>query len=125
MRLLLDTHMLLWLMNGNERLTPRARVLIDSASDVYVSAASIWEVAIKRRVGKMEENPEELVATLGKAGLIDLPVEPRHALVTAQLPLLHRDPFDRMLVAQAISETMRLLTTDAQLAAYTELVITV
>jgi PIN domain nuclease of toxin-antitoxin system len=125
MRLLLDTHILIWLMNGDQRLTSQARALIIDAAEVFVSTASIWEVAIKWRLGKMEENPYELVASTGRAGLIDLPVAPPHALVTAQLPLHHRDPFDRILVAQAISETMRLLTANPQLAAYSKLVITV
>ena len=125
MRLLLDTHVLLWLMQEDRRLSPEAHALIYNAAEVYVSIASIWEIAIKWRLGKMEEDPEELVATIGKAGLLELPVKALHAVTTSKLPLLHRDPFDRLLVAQAISETMRLLTADPQLAAYSELVITV
>jgi PIN domain nuclease of toxin-antitoxin system len=125
MRLLLDTHILIWLMQGDEQLSPHAHALVDGATEVFVSTASIWEVAIKWRVGKMEEDPEELVATIAKAGLVELPVRARHAVATSKLPLLHRDPFDRLLIAQAISETMRLLTSDTQLAAYSELVVTV
>jgi PIN domain nuclease of toxin-antitoxin system len=125
MRLLLDTHALLWLMVGDPRLNPRARALIDSASEVYVSSASIWEIAIKWKLGKIEENPEEIVERMEPAGLLELPVSACHAVAAAKLPLLHRDPFDRMLVAQAITEPMRLLTADAQLSAYSELVILV
>jgi PIN domain nuclease of toxin-antitoxin system len=122
MRLLLDTHILLWLMQDDPRLDGRARAFIDSASEVYVSSASIWELAIKARIGKIEEDPEEIVEMMGTAGLLDLPVGTRHAVGSGKLPLLHRDPFDRLLVAQAISETMRLLTADTQLKAYSELV---
>ena len=93
--------------------------------EVYVSIASIWEIAIKWRIGKMEEGPEEVVATIGRSGLFELPVNARHAVATSKLPLLHNDPFDRLLVAQAISETMRLLTADSHLAAYSELVVTI
>jgi PIN domain nuclease of toxin-antitoxin system len=123
MRLLLDTHVLLWLMQGDTRLSPQARATIENAAEVYVSIGSIWEIAIKWRLGKMEESPEEVVATIEKAGLLELPVNARHAVATSKLPLLHRDPFDRLLVAQAITEPMRLLTSDAQLSAYSELVI--
>src|SRR5271157_621715 len=123
MRLILDTHALLWLMEGDARLKPSARALIDSASEVYVSSASIWEIAIKHRLGKIKEDPEEIVERMEQAGLHKLPVDMRHAVASGKLPLLHRDPFDRMLVAQAITEPMRLLTADRNLAAYSELVL--
>jgi PIN domain nuclease of toxin-antitoxin system len=120
--LLLDTHILLWLMEDDPQLTASAHSLIVNASEVYVSSASIWEIAIKWRLGKIQENPEVIAEQLLAAGLKELLVSNRHAVATGRLPLLHRDPFDRLLVAQAISETMRLLTSDAQLAAYSELV---
>lgn len=122
MRLILDTNALLWLMAGNPRLNSKARALIDSASEVFVSSASIWEISIKHRNGKIEEDPEEIVERIEEAGLHELPVLMRHAVAAGKLPLLHRDPFDRLLVAQAITEPMRLLTADAQLTAYSELV---
>ena len=125
MRLLLDTHALLWLMEDSPRLSKAGRSAIADASEVYVSTASIWEVAIKWRLRKMEEDPEIVVEKLEAAGIKELPVANRHAVATAKLPLLHRDPFDRLLVAQAISENMRLLTADARLAAYSELVVTI
>ena len=125
MRLLLDTHILLWLMQDNTRLTQRARGIIDNSAEVCVSVASIWEIAIKWRLGKIEENPQDVVAVMEKAGLIEVPVSRQHAVATSRLPLIHNDPFDRLLVAQAISETMRLLTADPRLAAYSELVLTV
>jgi PIN domain nuclease of toxin-antitoxin system len=125
MRLLLDTHFLIWLMEENTRMHNRARALIIDAEEVYFSSASIWEIAIKARLGKIRTDPAELFDLTQRAGLRELLVCATHAVATRSLPLLHRDPFDRLLVAQAISETMRLLTADPQLAAYSELVITV
>ena len=125
MRLLLDTHVLLWLMEENLRLRRSALSLISDASEVYVSSASLWEIAIKWRLGKIEEDPQTVMDQLDAAGLRELRVTNRHAVATAKLPLLHHDPFDRLLVAQAITEPMRLLTSDDQLLAYSELVIRV
>jgi PIN domain nuclease of toxin-antitoxin system len=124
-RLLLDTHVLLWLMEENPRLKRSTRSLIADASEVYVSSASLWEIAIKWRLGKIEEDPQTVLDQLDAAGLRELQVTNRHAVATGKLPLLHRDPFDRLLVAQAITEPMRLLTSDDQLLAYSELVIRV
>lgn len=125
MRVLLDTHVLLWLMEGNPRLSSKASALIQDADAVYVSAASIWEIAIKWRIGKIEEDPEIIVEHLERAGLRELQVANRHAVAAGSLPLLHRDPFDRLLIAQAIVEPMRLLTADARLTAYSELVMAI
>jgi PIN domain nuclease of toxin-antitoxin system len=122
MRLLLDTHILLWLMQDDPRLSQRARGIIDNSAEVYISAASIWEIAIKWRLGKIDENPEELDAAMEKAGLIDLPISKRHVVSKAKLPMLHRDPFDRLLVAQAIEEHLQFVTADPMLAAYSGLV---
>ncbi len=123
MRLLLDTHILLWLMGSDTRLNVEARSLIRHAAEVYVSSASVWEIAIKHRLGKLEEDAELIVAKLEAAGLSELDVTYRHALATSELPLLHGDPFDRLLIAQAITEPMRFLTADRRLCAYSELVI--
>jgi PIN domain nuclease of toxin-antitoxin system len=124
-RLLLDTYVLLWLMAGNARLNSRARSLVQESDEVFVSSASIWEIAIKWRVGKIEEDPQVIVDQLEKAGLRELQVTNRHAVAAGRLPLLHHDPFDRLLIAQAICEPMRLLTADAKLAGYSELVIVI
>ena len=121
MRVLLDTHLLLWTLADPERLPAEARRLIDHA-DVYVSAASIWEISIKAALGKLSADPREVVAALEPAGFIPLPVSEAHAAHVATLPPVHRDPFDRLLVAQALVEPMRLLTTDTVLAGYGELV---
>jgi len=121
-RLLLDTHILLWLLENSLRLKPRARSLILNADEVFVSSATIWEIAIKFRLGKMQEAPELVVTELESAGLRKLDVTYRHAVATAKLPLIHGDLFDRLLVAQAIAEHLQFVTADPKLAAYSGLV---
>lgn len=121
MRILLDTHMLLWTLAAPARLSPQARRLI-ADSDVYVSAASIWEISIKAAIGKLQASPVEVLEALQPAGFVELPVTGLHAARVLTLPPFHRDPFDRLLVAQALSEPMRLLTNDDALAAYGEIV---
>ena len=106
MRLLLDTHAFLWAVTGNRALTAAARKLITSADAVYVSAVSIWEVAIKAPLGKIVADCDELEAAIESSGFIELPVRARHAAAVARLAPLHKDPFDRLLVAQAISEPL-------------------
>jgi PIN domain nuclease of toxin-antitoxin system len=125
MRLLLDTHIFLWLTADSPLLNSHSRRLIADASSVYVSSVTIWEAAIKTSIGKLTVDPDDLLLEIEKCCFQELPVLGRHAAGVARLPLLHADPFDRLLVAQAISETMRLMTADAQLAAYSELVITI
>ena len=125
MPLLLDTHILLWLMEDNPKLSRRARSLMLNAAEVFVSSVSVWEIAIKSRLGKLEEDPEMIVEKLEAAGLRELDVTYRHALATSKLPPVHADPFDRLLIAQAIVEPMHLLTADAKLTAYSQLVIAV
>jgi PIN domain nuclease of toxin-antitoxin system len=123
LRLLLDTHIFLWIVESKPRLGRRGMRLVRAASEVFVSSATIWEVAIKASVGKLRVNPEDLIEEIDAGGFQHLPVLAKHAARVAQLPLLHRDPFDRMLVAQAISESMQLLTADAHLTHYSELVV--
>jgi PIN domain nuclease of toxin-antitoxin system len=118
---LLDTHLLLWALAAPSRLPPRARRLIED-EDVYASAASIWEISIKVAIGKLTADPNEVVAALGPAGFRSLAVTLEHAARVQSLPQLHKDPFDRMLIAQALSEPMILLTNDAALAGYGEIV---
>jgi PIN domain nuclease of toxin-antitoxin system len=120
-RLLLDTHLLLWALGSPARLPERARELIMN-EEVFVSAASIWEIGIKAALGKLHADPAEVLATLEPAGFKELPVTGTHAAGVARLPAHHRDPFDRLLVAQALTEPMRLLTNDSALAAYGEMV---
>jgi PIN domain nuclease of toxin-antitoxin system len=122
MRVLLDTHVFLWAVTGSPRLRLEARRLIEAAEVVYVSAASIWEVAIKRTLGKIEADPDELVAAIAESGFTELPIRASHAARVASLDPIHNDPFDRVLVAQAITEPLHLLTADAPLRRYSELV---
>jgi PIN domain nuclease of toxin-antitoxin system len=123
MRLLLDTHVFLWAVAGSPLLKPAARRLIESADEVYVSAASIWEVAIKARLGKIEADPYELTAAIRASGFLELPVSATHAAGVAQLELHHNDPFDRLLIAQALVEPLKLVTVDEVLAKYSDLVV--
>jgi len=120
-RVLLDTHLLLWAMSEPKRLPAAARRRI-AAADVFVSAASIWEVSIKVALGKLEVSPEELLAEIEPAGFQMLPVTGEHAAAVARLPPLHRDPFDRILIAQAKTEPLVLLTNDAELSKYGDFV---
>ena len=122
MKLLLDTHIVLWVLRDARELKAGARSMIGQAEAVFVSAASWWEVSIKAAAGKLPVEPERLQAQALAAGFEPLPVTWTHALAVHGLPALHRDPFDRMLVAQAISEPLHLLTHDAALAAYSDLV---
>jgi PIN domain nuclease of toxin-antitoxin system len=121
-QLLLDTHIFLWLVKGSPRLTPKTKALIHSAETVFVSSATIWEIAIKAQLGKLRADLDEVIEQIQVNGFRELPVYARHAKEVAKLPRHHGDPFDRLLVAQAISETMRLLTADAGLKAYSDLV---
>ena len=117
MRILLDTHLLLWALAEPEKLSATTRNRLDAA-EVFVSAASVWEVSIKVALGKLEADPSELLAAIEPAGFVLLPITGLHAAAVATLPLLHRDPFDRMLVAQARTEPLILLTNDTVLEQY-------
>jgi PIN domain nuclease of toxin-antitoxin system len=125
MRLLLDTHIFCWWFYEPERLSRSTLKVIRGAEGVFVSSASIWEVAIKARLRKIDADPQELFDQIEVNGFQELPVWSRHALLVATLPLHHTDPFDRLLIAQAISEPLNLLTSDEQLKQYSELVIQV
>lgn len=116
-RILLDTHLLLWAVSEPKKLSAHARQRIDEA-EVFVSAASIWEVSIKAALGKLTADPAQLLAEIEPAGFRLLPVTGQHAAAVAQLPALHNDPFDRMLVAQAKTEPLILLTNDSVLGGY-------
>lgn len=122
MRLLLDTHIFLWALAGSAQLKLPARKLIEDASEVYVSAASIWEVAIKTRLGKLDADPHALAAAIEPSGFMELPVRSRHAAGVHQLERHHNDPFDRLLIAQALAEPLMLITADAALARYSDVV---
>ena len=125
MRLLLDTQIVYWFFYERQRVPKQAWNVMNKAEGVFVSAASIWEIAIKVRIGKMNAEPARIVERIEAAGFSDLPVFSKHTVLVADLPLYHGDPFDRLLIAQAIEEPMHLLTTDTQLTQYSQLVIQV
>ena len=122
MALLIDTPIFLWAASGSPKLKPAAKALIDAADEVYVSAASIWEIAIKSGLGKLTADPVRLAALIEEIGFVELPVRAVHAAQVAALLPLHADPFDRLLVAQAMLAPMRLLTADTSLVGYSDLV---
>ena len=122
MNLLLDTHIYLWWLIDSPALSQQAHQMIAGANQVFVSVVSIWEAGIKWRAGKLSVAPEVLVEGMNQNGLLVLPVNLAHVLQLTQLPDHHRDPFDRMLVAQAMAEPLFLLTSDRGLAPYGDLV---
>lgn len=115
--LLLDTHVALWWFSAHPRLDPQAQALI-ADSECHLSAASIWEVAIKFKLGKLPVSPHELVSAARDSGMRALAVTQEHGMATAELPPLHSDPFDRLLVAQARIERLRLVTGDHEIGRY-------
>lgn len=122
MRLLLDTHVLLWSLADSPQINPVRDLILSSETEVYISTASWWELAIKIGIGKIDVDLGMLRAAAAESGFIDLPVLGAHTQTLLTLPLLPRDPFDRMLIAQAISEPLRLITNDKALRAYSNLV---
>ena len=125
MRLLLDTHILYWWFYDPEKLSPVAVTTIKDAEEVFFSSASLWEIAIKVRLRKMKADPRQILHWTGQNDFIELPVFAKHTLLVATLPLHHSDPFDRILIAQAMSEPLLLLTVDTQLKPYSKLVVLV
>ena len=121
MKLLLDTHLLLWAAGQPERLSATARTLFDDPqNELLFSAASLWEVAIKRRLGRddFRVDPRLLRRGLLDNGYSELAITSQHAVMIDSLPPIHKDPFDRVLVAQSIVEGIALLTTDPVVAQY-------
>ena len=122
MNLLLDTHVFLWFVIQSPRLSKSLYQQIETTPVVYVSAASLWEMVIKIQVKKLSADPGELAAKITASGFQELPVSVAHTLALERLPLHHRDPFDRILIAQALCEPAGLVTADAQLEPYSKLV---
>jgi PIN domain nuclease of toxin-antitoxin system len=119
-KLLLDTHILIWWVAGDRKLPSSLRQRITSAeSDVSVSAATFWEIAIKIRLRRIDLDLEELRAAVNADGFTELPVQVAHTLRLPALPDHHRDPFDRLLIAQSIADGRRLVTLDESILAYT------
>ena len=122
MRLLLDTQIYLWFLADSARLSKAAKHEIQQADEVFVSAASIWEASIKAALGKLAVEPTKLVEGILASGFTEMPIQAAHGVLASALPPHHRDPFDRMLVAQAMGEPAHLLTSDSLLSQYSELV---
>ena len=121
MKLLLDTHLLLWVAGLPDRLSAQASMLINAPdSELFFSAASLWEIAIKRSLGRDDflVDPRLLRRGLLDNGYSELPIGSEHAIAIDNLPPIHKDPFDRMLVAQAMVEGITLLTSDMTVAQY-------
>lgn len=121
MRLLLDTHVLLWMAEDSDRLSDAVRKEItDPANELVFSAASLWEISIKNTLEREDfrVDARQLRQGLLDNGYVELPITGKHAVSIDQLPLLHKDPFDRILLAQAITEGLTFVTADARLASY-------
>lgn len=122
MRLLLDTHALLWYTLSDPRLSVMAKTLIlDASNEILFSPASYWEIAIKIRIGKLALNQtydDFIDVCLNQYGFVILPVEPKHTAVLTTLPLHHRDPFDRLIIAQAMVEDISVVSSDDAFDAY-------
>lgn len=119
MRILLDTHTLLWALGTPKRLPKRVAAAIrDPANDVFVSAVSTWEITIKAAIGKIEADVADIAAAIEPAGCVELPVTVAHTLCLRGLPPHHRDPFDRLLVAQAVCDGLVLASRDPVFRAY-------
>jgi PIN domain nuclease of toxin-antitoxin system len=115
--LLLDTHVILWWLTDDQTLSEDIKVRLDHEPEIYLSPASVWEVAIKQSIGKLPE-PADLPERVRDSGFRELPITSEHAITAGRLPLIHRDPFDRMLVAQAQCEDLTLVTRDADIQKY-------
>lgn len=126
MNLLLDTHVALWAITDSPKLAKKARELIESPrSSVWISSATVWEIAIKHSLGRgdMPVSSQDALRYFQESGYRFLPVEPEHAAAVEDLPAHHADPFDRILVAQALTEPMRLITHDPVVARYSDTII--
>lgn len=117
MRLLLDTHIVLWSLADDARLRPAVRAAMEEAETLYVSAVSIWEIAVKRALGKLKA-PDNLTEILLRIGMHPMSVGWTHAAAVSALPPHHSDPFDRLLIAQARVERLRLVTEDRAFGQY-------
>lgn len=119
MRLLLDSHVFLWWLADDGRLSAAARAaIVDSRSIVHISAATIWELAIKAALGRLDTGGADLAEEIAANGFVELPISARHAAAAGALPRHHDDPFDRMLIAQARTEELVLVTRDRAFRAY-------
>lgn len=124
MSLLLDTHVVLWWLIDDPTLAADVKNRLDHEPDIYVSPATIWEVAVKQSIGKLDK-PADLPERIRDSGFRHLNITAEHGMAAGRLPLIHRDPFDRMLIAQAQVENLTLVTRDTQIHKYEVNVLTV
>jgi PIN domain nuclease of toxin-antitoxin system len=119
MKILLDTHLLIWVCEDSKKLSPKIKkIIIDGKNDIYFSTASIWEIAIKKSLGKIDVDLELLVNQLEEMNILELPIEIKHILKLEQLGNHHKDPFDRIIITQALTEPLKLYTHDKCLVDY-------
>ena len=121
MNILLDTHVLWWLLNGSDKIpTAVANKILSGQNTIFISVASVWEVAIKMSIGKLDFNGgiDGFINALEDENFTLLEISKEHIKTVASLPLIHRDPFDRMLIAQAMSENIPIMTTDSEIQKY-------
>lgn len=117
MRLLIDSHVAMWWLDDSASLGPHAREAVASADEVFCSVVTPWELGIKRALGKIDI-PDEFIGELEASGMTMLDIKPDHAETAPTLPKHHRDPFDRMLIAQSLCEALTLVTADRAFGAY-------
>lgn len=120
MKLLLDTHILLWCLEGSDDLPDKARQLVLSADEVYASTVNIWEIIIKQSIGKLDIKIDvhDLIDVIAQSGFDILHIKPNHAIKLVDLEDYHRDPFDRMLISQSLVEPLHLVTSDSIVSRY-------
>ena len=128
MRYLLDTHIVIWAMVGSEKLSGRVRAILqDSGNEFFVSSASLWEVAIKHHARPLDVpvTVEQMIRFCRSSGIAELPIRFKHSRRVSVLPDIHHDPFDRMLIAQAMAEDVKLISHDDKVSRYGDVVIPV
>ena len=121
MQLLIDTHILIWFLEGNNLLSkPNRQIIADSNNDVFISIASLWEIAIKISIGKLTlNNPlADVIKQIAADDIEILPISPEHILSVSTLPFHHRDPFDRIIISQAQIENLPIMTKDQEFSNY-------
>ncbi|WP_397601267.1 type II toxin-antitoxin system VapC family toxin [Silvanigrella sp.] len=122
MKILLDTHILLWVLEDSKKLSKKAREIIDNASEVYISSVSAWEIMIKVQIGKLDIDLNNIQKIFRESNFIELSLKLEHILELKNLPDYHKDPFDRMLIAQALNEPLKLITADATVKKYSDII---
>ncbi len=122
MRILLDTHIIIWILEDSKKLSKKARKIIDDAHEVYISPISAWEMMIKMQLGKLEIELEDIQKIFKQTNFIELNLKFEHVLALNHLPDHHKDPFDRMLIAQALSEPLKFITSDSIVKKYSDFI---